>query len=180
MPGAFLHDERVRDAAALTTVTSTAAGMPVANLRDPQPRLRARFTGGAASVLVDFGTAKPVEAEALISTNLSTNATARRRLGTQATPDAAHDTGMADATEADAALDKIGSTIRDAPLNRPTPHPTLLRPQRTWSLASSQSRRQDHARCRMHEHSRVSDWRSRSARACSHASWIATCRRAPG
>jgi hypothetical protein len=25
-------------------------GLPVANLRDPQPRLRARFTGGAASV----------------------------------------------------------------------------------------------------------------------------------
>jgi hypothetical protein len=82
MPGAFLHDERVRDAVALTALTPTAAGMPAANLRDPQPRLRARFTGGAAAVLVDFGTATPVEAVALISTNLSANATARWRLGT--------------------------------------------------------------------------------------------------
>ena len=38
MPGAFLHDERVRDAVALTALTPTSAGMPVANLRDPQPR----------------------------------------------------------------------------------------------------------------------------------------------
>jgi hypothetical protein len=81
MAGAFLHDERVRDAVALTALTPTAAGMPVANLRDPQPRLRARFTGGAASVLVDFGTATPVDAVALVSTNLGANATARWRLG---------------------------------------------------------------------------------------------------
>ena len=62
MPGAFLYDERVRDAVALTALTATAAGMPLANLRDPQPRLRARFTGGAASVLVDFGTATTFDA----------------------------------------------------------------------------------------------------------------------
>jgi hypothetical protein len=35
MPGAFLYDERVRDAVALTALTATAAGMPLANLRDP-------------------------------------------------------------------------------------------------------------------------------------------------
>jgi hypothetical protein len=81
MPGAFLYDERVRDAVALTALTPITAGMPVANLRDPQPRLRARFTGGAASILVDFGTATPVEALALISTNLSPYTTARWRLG---------------------------------------------------------------------------------------------------
>lgn len=51
MPGAFLHDERVRDAVALAALTPTADGMPVANSRNPQPRRRARFTGGAASVL---------------------------------------------------------------------------------------------------------------------------------
>jgi transposase len=51
--------------------------MSAANLRDPQPRLRPRFTGGAASVLVDFGAATLVEAVALISTNLSANATVR-------------------------------------------------------------------------------------------------------
>ncbi|WP_431304039.1 hypothetical protein [Sediminicoccus sp. BL-A-41-H5] len=82
MPGAFLYDERVRDAVALTALTPTAAGMPAANLRDPQPRLRARFTGGVASVLIDFGAATPVEAVALISTNLGASATARWRLGT--------------------------------------------------------------------------------------------------
>ncbi len=82
MPGAFLYDERVRDAVALTALTPAAAGMPAANLRDPQPRLRARFTGGAASILIDFGAATPVEAVPLISTNLTTSATARWRLGT--------------------------------------------------------------------------------------------------
>lgn len=35
MPGAFLYDERVRDAVGLTALTPTAAGMPAANLRDP-------------------------------------------------------------------------------------------------------------------------------------------------
>jgi hypothetical protein len=64
------------------------------NLCDPQPQLRARFTGGAASILVDFGTATPIKAVALISTNLSTNATARWRLGTLEVPDAAHDSGI--------------------------------------------------------------------------------------
>ena len=67
LPGAFLYDNRVRDAAALAALTPTAAGMPVANLRDPQPRLRARFTGGAASVLVDFGAATWVSAAMTLS-----------------------------------------------------------------------------------------------------------------
>lgn len=103
MPGAFLYDERVRDAVALTALTPTAAGMPAANLRDPQPRLRARFTGAVASVLVDFGTAMPVEAVALISTNLTTNATARWRLGTLEVPNAAHDSGTVPASTGDEA-----------------------------------------------------------------------------
>ncbi|MCZ8146841.1 MAG: hypothetical protein O9325_03180 [Roseomonas sp.] len=103
MPGAFLQDERVRDAVALTALTPTAAGMPVANLRDPQPRLRARFTGGAASMLVDFGTATAVEALALICTNLSTNATVRWRLGTLEVPNAAHDSGILPAHTGDEA-----------------------------------------------------------------------------
>ena len=94
MPGAFLYDERVRDAVALTALTPIAAGMPVANLRHSQPRLRARFTGAVASILIDFGTATPVEAVALISTNLSAIATARWRLGTLEVPNAAHDSGM--------------------------------------------------------------------------------------
>jgi hypothetical protein len=57
------------------------------NLCDPQPQPQpqpqpcAWFTGGAASILVDFGTATPVEAMALISTNLSPYTTARWRLG---------------------------------------------------------------------------------------------------
>ena len=103
MPGAFLDDERVRDAVALTALTPTAAGMPAANLRDPQPRLRARFTGGVASVLIDFGTATPVEAVALISTNLTANATVRWRLGTLEVPNAAHDSGILPAHTGDEA-----------------------------------------------------------------------------
>ena len=103
MPGAFLYDERVRDAVALTALTPTAAGMTAAKLRDPQPRLRARFIGGAASILVDFGATTPVEAVALISTNLTTNATARWRLGTLEIPNAAHDSGTLPAHTGDEA-----------------------------------------------------------------------------
>ena len=54
-------------------------------------------------MLVDFGTATPVEAVALISTNLSANATARWRLGTLESPNAAHDSGILPAHTGDEA-----------------------------------------------------------------------------
>jgi hypothetical protein len=55
-------------------------------------------------VPVDFGTATPVEAVALISTNLSTNATARWRLGTLEVPNAAHDSSILPAHTGDEAM----------------------------------------------------------------------------
>ncbi|MCZ8149045.1 MAG: hypothetical protein O9325_14520, partial [Roseomonas sp.] len=54
-------------------------------------------------MFVDFGTATPVEAVALISTNLSANATARWRLGTLEVPNAAHDSGTVPAHTGDEA-----------------------------------------------------------------------------
>ena len=56
MAGAFLWDDRVAQAIALTSVGGTpVASLPLANLLDPQPRHRARWLGGSASILVDFG-----------------------------------------------------------------------------------------------------------------------------
>jgi hypothetical protein len=82
MAGAFLWDDRVRSAIALTSAAGTpVASLPISNLLDPQPRLRARWLGGTAGVLVDFGTDTPVEAVALISTTLPDTATVRWRVG---------------------------------------------------------------------------------------------------
>ena len=82
MTAAFLWDDRVRSAVAVTSVGGTpVASMPVANLLDPQPRHRARWIGGAASILVDFGADATIEAAALISTNLVAGATVRWRMG---------------------------------------------------------------------------------------------------
>ena len=55
MPGAFLWDDRVAYAASVASAAGTvAATMPVSNLLDPQPRLRARWIGASASILVDY------------------------------------------------------------------------------------------------------------------------------
>ena len=101
MAGAFLWDDRVAKAASLTAVTGTSvASMPLSNLLDPQPRLRARLLGSAASVLVDFGADTAIDAAALISTTLPSDATIRWRIGpaealVEATPlfDLRFDTG---------------------------------------------------------------------------------------
>ena len=55
--------------------------MPRSNLLDPQPRLRAQLLGSIASILVDFGADSAIEAAALISTTLPSNATVRWRIG---------------------------------------------------------------------------------------------------
>ncbi|MCX7275536.1 MAG: hypothetical protein NTV19_20875 [Burkholderiales bacterium] len=82
MAGAFLWDDRVAKAASLTAVTGTpVASMPLSNLLDPQPRLRARLLGSAAGVLVDFGADTAIDAAALISTTLPSDATVRWRVG---------------------------------------------------------------------------------------------------
>ncbi len=101
MAGAFLWDDKVAKAASLTaTVGTPVASMPLSNLLDPQPRLRARLLGRAAGVLVDFGADTAIEAAALISTTLPGDATVRWRIGpaealVEATPlfDLRFDTG---------------------------------------------------------------------------------------
>ena len=82
MAGAFLWDDKVAKAASLTATAGTSvASMPLSNLLDPQPRLRARLLGSGAGVLVDFGTDTAIEAAALISTTLPSDATVRWRIG---------------------------------------------------------------------------------------------------
>lgn len=82
MPGAFLWDDKLANAASLTAIAGTVVStMPLSNLLDPQPRLRARLLGAAASILVDLGADTAIEAAALISTSLPDTATIRWRLG---------------------------------------------------------------------------------------------------
>lgn len=84
MPGAFLWDDRAALASLASAGGVVASSMPVANLLDPQPRMRARWLGSAASILVDFGADTTLEALALLSTSLRTASgdTVRARLGT--------------------------------------------------------------------------------------------------
>jgi hypothetical protein len=84
MASAFLWDDRAAAGLLSSAAGTVAAGMPVANLLDRQPRMRARWLGSAASVLVDFGTETTLEALALLSTSLRTSNgdTVRARLGT--------------------------------------------------------------------------------------------------
>lgn len=103
MAGAFLWDDKVAKAASLTAVTGTpVASMPLSNLLDPQPRLRARLLGSAAGILVDFGGDTAIEAIALISTTLPSDATIRWRAGPTSAV-SAFDTGTLAASISDAA-----------------------------------------------------------------------------
>lgn len=82
MPGAFLWDERVARAVALSAVgAQPVASLPLSNLLDAQPRHRSRWLGSAASVLVDFGTDTAIDAVALLSTTLGAADTVRWRVG---------------------------------------------------------------------------------------------------
>lgn len=93
MPGAFLYDNRATTAS-LTSPVTVAAAMPLSNLLDPQPRMRARFGsgGGNARIVVDLGGQVPVNAVFLGSTTAGPEATVRVRL---ATTDATGTTGDA-------------------------------------------------------------------------------------
>ena len=107
MAGAFLWDDKVAKAASLTAVTGTlVASMPLSNLVDPQPRLRARLLGSTAGILVDFGTDTVVEAVALISTTLPSDATIRWRAGPTSAA-SAFDTGTLTASTSDLANGNI-------------------------------------------------------------------------
>lgn len=82
MAGAFLWDDKVGASLSITSLgVAPPAGMPLSNLIDPQPRMRARFVATTASVLVDFGASTSVEAVALIGTALSSVATIRWQQG---------------------------------------------------------------------------------------------------
>ncbi len=82
MAGAFLWDDRVASSASISALAGTVvSSMPLSNLLDPQPRLRARLLGSTASILVDLGADTAIEAVALISTSLPDTATIRWRLG---------------------------------------------------------------------------------------------------
>lgn len=82
MAGAFLWDDKVAGANSLTAVAGTTVDtMPLSNLLDPQPRLRARLMGSVASVLIDLGADAAIEAAALISTTLPDTGTVRWRVG---------------------------------------------------------------------------------------------------
>jgi hypothetical protein len=82
MPGAFLWDDRVASVAAISAPAGTpVATMPLSNLLDPQPRIHARLIGSTGALLVNFSSATTIDAVALISTNLPTDATIRCRVG---------------------------------------------------------------------------------------------------
>ena len=82
MAGAFLWNDLVRAATLINTGTSPAT-MPIANLQDPQPRLRTRWLGSTAGLIVDFGADVTVEAVALLSSTLRAADTVRVVMGPQ-------------------------------------------------------------------------------------------------
>lgn len=75
MPGAFLYQNRITQAAVLTSVFATT-GMPLSNIIDDQPRTRARLAGAPSStgfygsVVIDLLAQVSIECIALISTTL--------------------------------------------------------------------------------------------------------------
>lgn len=76
MSAAFLHDDKVAAVGADTATSTTAtASMPLSNLIDPQPRLRARLPSNSVTIQVDFGASTTLGCVALISTNLTSTAT---------------------------------------------------------------------------------------------------------
>jgi hypothetical protein len=71
MPSAFLWDDRVSRAAFIGDLGASAlATLPLSNIIDPQPRLRARWSPARCSVWVDFGGVTSVGVVAVISTTL--------------------------------------------------------------------------------------------------------------
>lgn len=74
--------------------------LPLSNLRDPQPRVRARLQNETVVLVADFGATVPVDCATLISTTLPADATVRFRLSDTdptGTAGEAWDTGTLDA-----------------------------------------------------------------------------------
>lgn len=94
--GYLLFDDRI--AAATLTGDAGVAGLPLANLQDPQPTKVARWQATSGYVVADFGAAVPVGGLVLHGTNLSAAATRRVRLSSADATGAAgdvHDSGAA-------------------------------------------------------------------------------------
>lgn len=91
MPDAFLYQNRVVQGVGIATGSVTAAGLPLSNLVDDQPRTRARLLGASgaggwsASLTIDLLAQSTVGCVALISTTLDSGLSAvqvRARLAT--------------------------------------------------------------------------------------------------
>jgi hypothetical protein len=91
MPGAFLYANLVDAAAALTCAQAIVPTMPLENIRDPQPRMRARLVGSSAAIIVDLGASRALDCAALVGTTLTASATIRVRLATADATGAAGD-----------------------------------------------------------------------------------------
>lgn len=104
MPAAFMWNERLSASVSIVSTdpaSPPAASMPLSNLLDPQPRVRARFVNFKCAFQFDLGTTQPIDCVALISTNLGSDAQVRVRFGN--TEDMAlpvYDTGLVDASTA--------------------------------------------------------------------------------
>lgn len=85
MSAAFLYDDLIAGAAFIGDLgTAALPALPLANLTDPQPRIRTRWSPASASIWVDLGASQTVSALALIGTNLTATSTVRWQIGDDA------------------------------------------------------------------------------------------------
>lgn len=81
----------------MITGSATASGLDWAQLKDVQPRHRARVAATSAYLILDLGSSKSVDVAALISTSLDSAATARLRMSASdatVTGSLAYDSGV--------------------------------------------------------------------------------------
>lgn len=71
MGAAFLLNDLSGWGAPAATTSATAAGLGADRLRDRQPRRRVRLLGNPAVLCMDFGTARPMDCFALVSTTIA-------------------------------------------------------------------------------------------------------------
>ncbi|MES2712963.1 MAG: hypothetical protein V4653_15380 [Pseudomonadota bacterium] len=91
MPAAILYNNLTSTLLPLATPAAIDTA-PASNLVDPQPRLRAAWSGTTVSLVYDLGVLTSIEAVALISTTIAAAATVRARLSVA---DATGETGDA-------------------------------------------------------------------------------------
>jgi hypothetical protein len=83
MAGAFLYDNLMAGAVSVSDPFGPPlVDIPLSNLLDPQPRLRMRWQGRDAAILVDFGLLVPIDCVALVSTTMEDTALVEIRLST--------------------------------------------------------------------------------------------------